>query len=258
MRLIALLSWYDESPSWLAELVAGCARAGCDHLIALDGAYQHFPGALEAPRSPSEQALTILNAAHALGMGVTVDQRNEPWQGGEVEKRTVLFELGQHLVGPNDWFLVVDSDEVIEKSPDKLTLKRVLRGYRVAAPMLAEPMDPHANEHMERLHQSVALPERTVFPIRKLFRAHPSGIHLEDNHYTYVDGSGRLLWDGKNHGEAIDALELPDFIIRHRGHLRPVLRRQRREGYYRTRGELNLEPERPRSADRMILRQEVA
>jgi hypothetical protein len=38
MKIIGLLSFYDESPAWLSACVAGIGR-WCDGLIAVDGAY---------------------------------------------------------------------------------------------------------------------------------------------------------------------------------------------------------------------------
>src|SRR6266498_1360247 len=43
LKIIAILSWFDESPSWLSACVASLARAGCSHLVAVDGAYRLYP-----------------------------------------------------------------------------------------------------------------------------------------------------------------------------------------------------------------------
>jgi hypothetical protein len=70
VRLIAALSWFDESPAWLSELVASLARAEVDHVVALDGSYALFPGA-EA-WSGTEQHDAIVHTARGCGMGCTL------------------------------------------------------------------------------------------------------------------------------------------------------------------------------------------
>jgi hypothetical protein len=37
--VIACVSWWQEPPGFLAELVASLGRAGVDHLVAVDGSY---------------------------------------------------------------------------------------------------------------------------------------------------------------------------------------------------------------------------
>src|SRR5256885_1150092 len=107
MRVVGLLSFYDESPSWLATAVTGFARV-CDAITAVDGAYALLPGA--RPCSHPQQAEAILSASEAAGVACTVHRPNRLFFGNEVEKRNFTFQLaGAGLTG-DDWLLVFDAD----------------------------------------------------------------------------------------------------------------------------------------------------
>lgn len=178
MKLIALLSWYDE-PVWaLTELVASLARAGCDHLVAVDGAYALFPEA--RAQSPGEQAQALLAAAQGAGMGVCIHVPQEVWFGNELEKRTFLFAAGHQVAEPGeDWLWVCDADEVILEA---IGLRERLEATEHDVAEVILRMNENGDGGLE--------------PIRKLFRAQQSGIFVRTNHFTYQTGDGRLLWEG--------------------------------------------------------------
>ena len=44
MKLVAVLIWYDEDPQLLYETVTRLGRIPVDALVALDGAYDLYPG----------------------------------------------------------------------------------------------------------------------------------------------------------------------------------------------------------------------
>jgi len=116
VKVVGLLSWYEEPVSWLAETVASAAKL-CDHLIAVDGPYAQFPFALKKPASGSEQAETILHTAAGAGIGCTIHASRQPWWGNEVEKRSFMFDLAQSFTTEDDWLLVIDADEVLTQVP---------------------------------------------------------------------------------------------------------------------------------------------
>ena len=68
MRLIALCSFYDESPTWLAAHAAATARL-VDHIIYLDGAYVLYDA--DGASSGVEAHDAIARACHAAGVGFT-------------------------------------------------------------------------------------------------------------------------------------------------------------------------------------------
>jgi hypothetical protein len=179
VKLIALLTWYDE-PAWcLTELVTSVAKAGADHLVAVDGAYALYPNG--TAQSPGEQAQAILAACQGAQIGVTLYCPQEVWFGNEVEKRSFAFAAGHQVaISGEDWLWIVDGDEVITEA----------QGLHDA---LAKTSFDVVSAMMDEV---TAGSREGVVPIRKFFRAQPSGIHLEHNHFTYRTGDGQLLYEG--------------------------------------------------------------
>lgn len=114
--IVGLLSWYEEDPAWLAEMIASLPAAGISHLIALDGAYALFPGA--SPTSDPSNVHAIQAACTAAGITYSIHQPVEVWEGNEVEKRSALFELAEQSTTEDDWYFVMDADETITSVPD--------------------------------------------------------------------------------------------------------------------------------------------
>lgn len=214
MRLIALLSWYDE-PAWcLTELIGSLARVGVDEIIAVDGAYVLFPGA--RAQSPSDQSQAILAAAQGAGMGVTLYCPRDVWMGNEIEKRSFMFELAHQVGEPGDWFWVSDGDEIVREA---IGVHKALK----------------RTEHDvgEVILDQISSNGGTVgFPIRKLFRWQPTGIQVIGNHCTYLT-DGKALW--APHGDLVPAEPLLFVRVGHRGDVRPPDRVRDRERYYNAR-----------------------
>jgi hypothetical protein len=202
VRLVAILSWYDE-PAWaLTELVASLATAGVDHLVAVDGAYMLYPEG--RAQSPGEQAQAILAGAQGADMGVTVHCPQDVWFGNEIEKRSFAFKAAHMVARPEvDWLWVVDADERIQEA---LGLRDALERTEcdVATLMIDEVNDGT---------------REGAFPLRKFFRAQFHGIHLERNHFTYLTGDGQLLFEGYciQKPELVEADNFPFVRIDHRG-----------------------------------------
>lgn len=106
MIVTAALAWYDEPPEMLAECVRGVA-AVADRIVAIDGGYRRFPGAL--PASDPVQAETIRRTAQEAGIGCLVLVPDRLW-AGQVEKRSHL--LAAASVG-TDWIAVIDADHIV-------------------------------------------------------------------------------------------------------------------------------------------------
>jgi len=216
MRIIALLSWYEESPGFLAELVESVARAGIDHVVAVDGAYAAFPDAEGS--SDGDQAQAIISSAERFGMGVTVHRPARPWAGNEIEKRTFLFAAGHLVAEPGDWLWVCDGDEVITQA-DGVSEALAATGLEVASPILWEGVT--SGEHQWNSQ-----------PIRKLFRYQPSGIQVVGHHACYLTGDGAVLWDAWQPTNELPSLSLPGVKVRHRPGDRDPDRNRARLAYY--------------------------
>lgn len=220
MKLIAILSWYDEPAEWLAACVASLCKAGVEHVVAVDGAYAAYPEASLNPRSGAEQHAAILETCHAMQAGSTVYSPFEAWQGNEVEKRSYGFRLAEQVAESGDWYWVMDADQV------------VIRSSGLLDDLASTPLDVAESWFYERN----ALNDPTRFSLRNLFRAIP-GLRVVGNHYTYMTMDGRRLWgDGRLEPSLITRAE-----VEHRTWLRPRARQQKQNDYYRRRDMIGAE-----------------
>lgn len=229
LRIVGLLSWYEESPSWLAETVASLSRI-CDHLIASDGPYALFPGALKKPASGPEQAETILRVAAGAGMGCTIHAPGEPWWGGEVEKRDTMFCIGAALTTPDDWYLVVDADEVLSRVPSDLRQRLADTPHDVAELTLWE------RETQAWVSELIDTSSDYRSPLRRLFRALPN-LHVEQAHYVVTatfGGLKRVLCGNPTVHDVEPAEQLWDLMLEHRRGQRTVGRLRLKDQYGKT------------------------
>ncbi len=214
MRVCGLLAWYDESPLWLAAAVTAAAKL-CDHVVAVDGAYALYPRA-KAQSDPS-QAEAILHAAYAAGVGCTIHRPQEVWYGNQIEKRTVLFELG--AAERPDWFFVFDADDLVTNVPADARDRLKQAEEDVAVYTLWWTEDFHRQPDLERAAQNESLPHQGANRyFRGLFRALP-GLRVEGSHYHYVaerDGEQVHLRGHEDYHELAPFLNLTDMRVQHR------------------------------------------
>lgn len=214
MRVIGLLCWYEEPSSWLAECVASAARL-CDHIIAVDGPYATFPGALRKPASGGEQAETIARTAAGAGIGCTVHTPRQPWWGGEVEKRDWMFKAAALVTTPQDWLLVIDADEVLSQIPGDT--RQVLEKSELDVAEL-RLWDRDGTETLDR----------------RFLRALP-GLAVEGAHYVWTapTGTGKAVLRGNSSLQTLAPAEpLWDVLLEHRARQRPAERREAKRDYY--------------------------
>jgi hypothetical protein len=232
MQIVALLSWYEEDPAWLAAMVERLPLAGVDRLVALDGAYALYPGA--TPQSDPAQKQALAAACRTEAIALDLYTPNGVFKGNEVEKRSELFRLAEEVTGPDDWYLVIDADELITDIPSDLYLHERLAAtdLDVATVTFDEERDP--DRPTPSLWQ-----RKDSYPIRILFRA-IRGLRVKTNHWTYVTPDGRRLW-GQNKRTLAPALDCTDLHILHRSDLRHEARRADQYAYYRIRDERKTE-----------------
>lgn len=215
MRLIALLSWYDEPRDGLLACIQGLARMNTDLLVALDGAYDLYPDG--KGRSELDQHGVLAAACAQFGIDLLDYTPSSTWEGNEVAKRTELFRLGWGAAQDGDWFFVVDGDEQIVDVPDDLRER-------------LEATDLDAAEITMR-HLAVA--ETSEWPpwhiTRRLYRA--QRIHVETNHWTYKAEGGRTLWIGGG-PEEVPALDLSDLRMDHNYEHRSNVRHSAKLAYH--------------------------
>lgn len=237
-RVVGLMSWVDERPSWLAAAITSYAEAGITHLVAVDGAYALFPNG--RARSNSVEAETILDTCNGLGLHCTLVRPDKVWEGNEVEKRTAMFRHAEAVAQPGvDWLLVIDADEVvtvaIEGWQDELA-----RTDLDAADVLLWELDDLDEGSKPQVHRVMDVDPVSRSPIRKLFRATP-GIRCVGNHYTWEAPDGRRLWGAHS---MVPALDLTDwFHIEHRTAYRSLHRKNASHDYYALRDKAGIERE---------------
>jgi hypothetical protein len=238
-RVIGVLSWYQEAPSWLGATVASFGRV-IDHLIAVDGPYAAFPHNGRV-RSDPEQVEVIQRTCDALGIGLTLHQPREPFFGNEVEKRSLCFDLAMTVATPGvDWCWVFDGDEVLTRYPHDLrTRLDCIERDAVEVVLTSRQGYEGAGGDIE---QVVPLPTDSSHDLRMLFRALP-GLRVSGRHDLYVAGTGddtTILW-GPTTLPVVPAARIGEVEVEHRSDRRALHRRNSSLEYYRTRDALGLE-----------------
>jgi hypothetical protein len=239
VRVIGLLSWYDEQPKWLAATIASLGkRIDLDHLVAVDGAYQLLPGGEN--ESPPEQRETIMETCASMGIGLTLHVPETVWTGNEVEKRSAMFALGQLAAEEDkDWFMVMDADELLKACPSDI--RERLNRSPLDAGQVTFLTRNKVQAHLAHQFQGEEV-SRAQIPI--FFRAVAGGIRVIGNHYTYVTADGRKLWGhgfDETSGELGQFLDLSDVEIDHRTEWRTQQRRKAQKDYYDLRDERQIE-----------------
>ena len=237
LRVIGLLSFYDESAPWLAGAVASLAGV-CDHLIAVDGAYALYPQG--KAHSGSEQGETIRETCRSLSMGCTLYEPQTVWGGNEVEKRSTMFALGETVAEPNtDWYFVIDADEVVTSWGAGRFKERLAEcEHDVAEVTFWNRRIPHPREVDENRKWVAPYDQIELNRVRILFRAIP-GLRVVDRHYHYRLPDGRYLWGDANQEPCAD---FSDVRLEHRTEYRDPMRRKTAQDYYTRRATLGIEP----------------
>lgn len=216
IRLICALSWYDEHPGWLTELVATLATAGIDQLVALDGPYALYPH--HGPRSSPDEYAALITATSEHGIDLTIHTPATAWAGNEVEKRTSLFNLAHaHATPGQDWIVIADADELWTHTTG-----------------LRDGLEHTSLDTAELWLYQQDKPELQQ-PIRKGFRAQPHGIQVQGAHYRYLTEGDTVLWDGSRPATQVEALDLTTVRVMHRPAARAPERQRARTRYYEER-----------------------
>lgn len=197
-------------------------------MVCCDGRYALFPAEHDVSH-PNEYAAVVL-ACRELGMGVTVHQPSGAWEGGEVEKRTFLFELGWQVATEGDWFWVQDADQWTVAVPEDLKVRLAATDLDAGEVDMLDIEAKRANLSTWPAH----------FAMRSLFRAQP--ITVQSNHVNYVTADGRYLWGRDGDGRVEDALDLTGCVhVEHHPGARGRDRLAAKLTYYAQRDEAGVE-----------------
>lgn len=241
MKVVGYLSYYDESPHWLATAVAGMARV-CDVIIGHDGAYALYPGA--RARSHPQQAEAIMLAAEAAGAGCLVYRPQDVYRGNEVEKRQQGLKFAAGVLEEGDWLLIFDADfHVLQVKPEIVRAKLEDTKLDVATYTILDGKDLLADEALARFAREKWADTEWTLRTRDIYRWHPT-LEIGPTHWSYShrrEGTRTWLrgpWDSKN----VEALNLDaDLVVYHRTQDRAQVRKHAADVYYQRRTEMNLE-----------------
>lgn len=226
--VVGLLSWWDENEAFLDRAIRSAAAAGVSALVALDGPYALFETA--GVSSGARQAKTIRRACRAAGIPLVLEQPSERWPT-EMAKRTRLFQLGETITTPDDWYVVLDADYEIAASAPLADLLADL-AEDAATVRIETPTGPSGR---------ASFGPAPVMEIRALFRA-SRGLHVDGNHYSYFTADGRLLWGNPTRQHLEPAHDLTgEVTINHWTYFRSASRLDRQFGYYQARDQAGVE-----------------
>lgn len=237
MRIVGVLSWYDESPHWLSTAVAGFGRF-CDLIVAVDGAYAMFPEARRCSHPDQAEAVTL--AAEAAGCASLVYRPQDVFHGNEIEKRQLTIDLCAPFLRPGeDWLFVFDADyHVMICDPDTIRYQLRNTNHDVATYTIMDGRDFLADPGMRRTARDVDVSLDWTIRTRDAYRWDPT-LRVGPAHWTYsvADGDGGRRWLRGPSTVEVSGAEYLDsaLVVYHRTADRARLRREAAERYYRAR-----------------------
>jgi hypothetical protein len=235
VKIVALLNFFDEKPSWLAATVASCALF-CDHLVASDGGYFLFPGARSHSGPAAHEAIS--ETAYASGIGCTIHAPSDVWYGNEVEKRNHLVQLGMTIVEPGDWFFRIDADEVVTDVPEDVRERLERTDMNVGGVTLWWRSTLAGSGASDEVMREVDA-EGSQQQMRFLLRALP-GLRVEGAHNFYVTDD-KVLYGRADMHDQLPLEDFHDLRVEHRHHERLRIRNERADEFNRRRDSLGIE-----------------
>lgn len=239
VRIHGVISWFCESPAWLAATVSSMARV-CDTVTAVDGRYALYPH--DMPASPTSEATTIMETAEGCGLPLTLHRPTEAFFGNEVEKRNLLLKLMMVNATPfEDWMLILDGDEYVVEVASNFRERVAALKEDALEFGLQEYVDVNDPEAKIRVATHMSMPDVWTVPLRAMYRVLPE-MAYEHSHASIrgiVDGEKRWLW---GHPKMVPAANMMhELVVRHRNPLRAQFRKQQSAAYYAERDRLGIE-----------------
>jgi len=240
-----MLSWYDESPTWLQSCISAASPV-LDGLVAVDGAYQLFPGSMDRPISSQAEVDAIVEACDVAELPLVMHRPREPWAGNEVEKRNLMLQLARTFdVDENDWLMVLDADLVLRKRSERW---REILETDAANYVSAEYGYFNTLDKQRVWDQTGVDQEKQIAPLhsRAMYRAFPT-LRYETSHWCVAadDENGNKFYlqgDGHVHSPLLDTFDATGvFIFEHRSTERNPTRRTDAAHYYTIREKLKVE-----------------
>lgn len=258
MRIVGVLSWFDESPSWLAAAVAGMGRI-VDTIVAVDGAYALYPGA--RARSLPQQGEAVMIAAEAAGVGCIIHRPRDVWFGNEVEKRNHTLDLAGTVCDEDDWVIVFDADlHMLQCNPALIRHELESTDCVVATYTVLDGKDFLADDKLADYVKHRPIDSEWTTRTRDIYRWHPT-LRYGPLHWSVsrrLDGETVWLRGPFEERYQADPLRLDaSLVCYHRTMDRMRSRRETADAYYQIRNKLNIEPRDRLDAEAKRLRKEA-
>lgn len=216
-----MLNWYEESEAELTRVVKDVARLGATKIVAVDGAYENFPGG--KARSNHRQGQILRIATGLRDIDLVLYEPSSTWKGDEVAKRQAMLDLALAVTPEDGWLLIFDADWRVLEAPE--WIEDYLSWTKADAIEVEFTSEPTGT---------------TGFHLARIFlRAHPS-LKMGFNHYTYElpDGTysevlvrNSTMYAEQNH----------EIKIHHLHHARDPERHAKQVAYYEVRDGQKLE-----------------
>lgn len=222
MRLIGLLSFFDEDEKYIEGDLQDLHALGVSEVVAIDGSYSRYGGNARSPLSLIEK---LYFTSKQLGMGLLLYQPTDLWGGDEVEKRQVMIDLAWSIAEDGDWFVVWDCDYKLVENPLPSNVLKFL---------LDQSADWQRVKDFATISFTESSQDNGWHPMQMFIRAQP--VEMDGNHHTYLLRDGRrsqiLRRPVKN---MADALDLSEIKVLHRVYQREPERRAKQTAYYERR-----------------------
>lgn len=234
MKLVGVLSWYDESPGWLAAAVAGFARV-CDHIVAVDGSYALLPGA--RPASHPLQAEAVLSACEAGGVACTIHRPSDVFHGNEVEKRNLSLQLAGIGLTTDDWVLIFDADvHVFKVNPERVRGELERTSRMIASYTVLDGIDYLSDPEMAEFVAKDDYATEWTLRTSDIYRWHQTLMYGPQHWMLSRDIGGERRWLRHSSSDVPPVLDLDAALVAyHRTGNRTLVRSQAQQAYYQAR-----------------------
>lgn len=241
MKLVGVLSWFDESPGWLATAVAGFGRV-CDEIVAVDGGYALYPGA--RPCSHPQQAEAVMHAAEAAGVACTIHRPSDVFHGNQIEKRDLSLRLAGASLSTSDFLLIFDADfHVFKCQPEIVRAELEATDALIASYTLLDGIDYLSDPALAEMAKREDYDSEWTLRTENIYRWHPSLRYGPHHSMVSREIDGERQWLRHPEAQAPEWLNLnASLVAYHRRQDRTLLRREAQETFVQAREAYGLEP----------------
>jgi hypothetical protein len=220
MRIVAMISHYDEDVSRLIKCIGYVADLGATHVVMVDGAYALYP---DGRRTTGAYVSSFASEeAEVRGLGFLAYTPRDVFAGNEAEKRQVMLDLALSITTDDDFLLPWDADFALYKGQDLTQMLREHPGRWADVALTDSPTDAG------------------WYWVRLLLRS-VRGMHFKKDHYTYHYPDGDHTVVGPRGADLARGLKLPVWVRHSPDRPDQPGRRDKQKEYYKIRDSTGIE-----------------